>query len=109
VRASREGLTVLLTNHTRHVGGMLTNGLFQWDALYAGHRAPIFNEYAKMIEDYYRRTYGKDSPQYKKARFTQTHYPMSAFEPSVAEREFNRLLAAEKNVTLLLGSRSGSS
>ena len=26
-----EGLKVLLVNHTRHLGGMLTNGLCQWD------------------------------------------------------------------------------
>src|SRR6185436_18882328 len=99
VRAAREGLSVLLVQHTRHIGGMLTNSLFQWDALYAGHRAPIFNEYAHMIEEHYRQTYGENSAQYRVAQFTQEHYPMSRFEPSVAEREFNRLVAAEKNIT----------
>jgi len=47
-----------------NLGGMLTNGLMQWDALYAGHRSPIFNEYAKLIEDYYRDTYGENSKQH---------------------------------------------
>ncbi|MBA4016309.1 MAG: pyridine nucleotide-disulfide oxidoreductase [Pirellula sp.] len=102
VRAAREGLSVLLVQHNRHIGGMLTNGLCQWDALYAGHRAPLFNEFAGLIEQHYLRTYGAESPQYRLARFTQTHYPMSRFEPSVAEREFDRLVAAEKNLTLLL-------
>jgi hypothetical protein len=55
-----------------------------------------------MIEEHYRRTYGETSAQYRVAAFTQTHYPMSRFEPSVAEREFNRLVAAERNITLLL-------
>src|SRR5256885_7546571 len=31
VRAAREGATVLLVNHTRHLGGMMLNGLLQWD------------------------------------------------------------------------------
>jgi hypothetical protein len=102
VRAAREGLSVLLVQHNRHIGGMLTNGLMQWDALYGGPRAPIFNEYAKSIEDYYRETYGEKSPQHSVARYTQTHYPMSRFEPSVAEHLFNRLVSAEPNITTLL-------
>uniref|UniRef100_UPI0037841F47 FAD-dependent oxidoreductase n=1 Tax=Prosthecobacter sp. TaxID=1965333 RepID=UPI0037841F47 len=102
MRAAREGLSVLLVQHNRHIGGMLTNGLMQWDALYGGPRSPVFNEYAKMIEDYYRETYGEKSPQFAAARYTQSHYPMSRFEPSVAEHLFNQLVSAEKNITTLL-------
>jgi flavin-dependent dehydrogenase len=102
VRAAREGLTALLVQHNGHLGGMLTNGLMQWDALYGGPRSPIFDEYARMIEDHYRETYGDHSPQFAAARYTQTHYPMSRFEPSVAERLFNRLVSAESRITTLL-------
>lgn len=102
VRGAREGLSVLLVQHNKHIGGMLTNGLMQWDALYGGPRSPVFNEYAKMIEDYYRETYGEKSPQFSAARYTQSHYPMSRFEPSVAEHLFNQLVSAEKNITTLL-------
>ena len=102
VRAAREGLTVLLVQHNRHIGGMLTSGLMQWDALYGGPRSPLFNEYAKSIEDYYRETYGPDSPQFQKARYTQQHYPMSLFECGVAEHLFNQLVSAESNITTLL-------
>jgi len=102
VRAAREGLSVLLAQHNRHLGGMVVNGLMQWDALYGGHRAPLFNEYATLIEKHYLDAHGADSKQYRAARFTQTHYPMSRFEPSVAEHLFNRLVSAEKNITLLL-------
>ncbi len=102
VRAAREGLSVLLAQHTGHIGGMMTNGLFQWDAVYAGQRAPLFNEYARMIEEHYRKTYGEKSKEYQAARFTQDHYPLGMSEPSVAEREFNRLVAAENNIVLLL-------
>lgn len=102
VRSSREGLSVLLVQHNAHIGGMLTNGLMQWDALYAGHRAPIFNEYARLIEDYYRKTYGEGSPQWRLAQLSQKHYPLSRFEPCVAEHLFNQLVSAEKNITTLL-------
>ncbi len=102
VRAAREGLSVLLTQHNRHIGGMLANGLMQWDALYGGPRSPIFDEYAAMIGGHYRDTYGENSAQYAQARYAQTHYPMSRFEPGVAEHLFNRLVSAEKNITALL-------
>jgi len=102
VRAAREGLTALLVQHNQHIGGMLTGGLMQWDALYGGPRSPIFNEYAKKIENYYRETYGPDSPQFQQARYTQQHYPMSRFECGVAEHLFNQLVSAEPNITTLL-------
>jgi len=102
VRAAREGLSVLLVQHNRHLGGMLTNGLMQWDALYAGHRAPIFNEVAKAIESYYLKVYGENSTQYKRAKFTQNHYPLSHFEPSVVEHCLNTLVSAEPKISVLL-------
>jgi hypothetical protein len=102
VRAAREGMSVLLVQHNRHFGGMLANGLMQWDALYGGPRSPIFNEYAGMISDFYRETYGGESTQFALARYTQEHYPMSRFECGVAEHLFNRLVSAEKNITALL-------
>ena len=102
VRAAREGCTVLLVQHNRHIGGMMSNGLMQWDALYGGHRAPLFTELLGNIERHYIATFGKDSPDHQRMRFTHEHYPMGWAEPHVAEREFNRLVAGEKNLTLLL-------
>ena len=102
VRAAREGLSVLLVQHNRHIGGMLSNALMQWDALYAGYRSPIFNEVAQTFDAHYLETYGKDSVQYLRAQFTQTHYPMANFEPSVAEHFLNKLVSAETNITTLL-------
>ncbi len=102
VRAARDGASVLLVNHTRHLGGMMLNGLLQWDALYAGHRAPLFDEIVRNFDKYYRTAYGEGSRDYQRARFSQDHYPLGMVEPHVAEREFNRLVAAEKRVTLLL-------
>jgi hypothetical protein len=102
VRAAREGCTVLLVQHNGHIGGMMTNGLMQWDALYGGPRSPLFTELLGNIEKYYIDTFGRDSPVHQAVRYTHEHYPIGWAEPHVAEREFNRLVAAEKNITLLL-------
>jgi hypothetical protein len=102
VRAAREGMTVLLVQHNRHVGGMMINGLGQWDALYGGHRNPLFTELLGNIEGYYAGRYGVNSPQYEAVHFTHDHYPIGWVEPHVAEREYHRLLAGEGNVSLLL-------
>lgn len=102
VRAAREGMSVLLVQHNQHLGGMITNGLMQWDALYGGPRSPIFNEYAKTLGDYYRETYGEKSSQYAMARYSQSHYPMGRMEPCVAEHFFNKMVSDEPNVTTLL-------
>ncbi len=102
VRAAREGCMVLLVNHTAHLGGMMANGLFQWDALYGGPRAPLFSELLRNIETHYLTTYGERSREYQSVRFTQSHYPIGVVEPRIAEREFGRLVAGEKNITVLL-------
>jgi hypothetical protein len=102
VRAARSGCTVLLVNHTAHLGGMMANGLFQWDALYGGPRAPLFSELLGNIETHYRATYGEKSREFQSVRFTQSHYPIGMVEPQIAEREFSRLIAGEKNITVLL-------
>lgn len=102
VRAAREGCTVLLVQHNRHLGGMLSNGLMQWDALYGGPRAPLFTELLANIEKHYIETFGRDSSEHQTIRCTHEHYPVSWVEPHVMERECNRLVAAEKGITVLL-------
>ncbi|MBA4020630.1 MAG: pyridine nucleotide-disulfide oxidoreductase [Pirellula sp.] len=103
VRAARDGCSVLLVQHTQHLGGMMTNGLMQWDALYGGPRAPLFSELLQNIEEHYRTTYGEDSPDFKTVHYSQTHYPIGWVEPHIAEREFCRLVTAEPKITTLLG------
>lgn len=103
VRAAREGLRVLLVNRTPILGGMLANGLSLWDTFYDGPRAPIFDEFAQAIREHYRVTYGDSSPPYKAAcpgpRLLE--HATGAFEPSVAQRIAERMVAAEKNITLM--------
>ncbi len=102
VRAAREGCSVLLVQHNHVLGGMMANGLMQWDALYGGHRAPLFSELLKNIEAHYRQTFGPDSRDFATVCYTHEHYPIGWAEPHVAEREFNRLVAGERRLTLLL-------
>ncbi|MCA9077173.1 MAG: FAD-dependent oxidoreductase, partial [Planctomycetaceae bacterium] len=98
VRAAREGLDVLLVSHTRHLGGMLTNGLSTMDTLYNGERAPLYDELRQRISDFYRDKYGNDSPQYLA---TQPGHPKTRYEAHVVERLINELLTAEEQITLL--------
>jgi hypothetical protein len=102
VRAAREGCSVLLVQHNRHIGGMLSNGLMQWDALYGGPRASLFTELLGNIEKDAVARFGKDSRTHQVMRYTHEHYPVGWVEPHVMERECNRLVAGEKNLTLLL-------
>ncbi|QDT42345.1 Xanthan lyase precursor [Gimesia alba] len=102
VRAAREGCSVLLVQHNGHIGGMMTNGLMQWDALYGGPRSPLFSELLENIENYYINTFGRDSRDHQTIRYTHEKYPIGWVEPHVAEREYNRLVSREKNITLLL-------
>ena len=68
VRAAREGCSVLLVQHNHHIGGMMANGLMQWDALYGGHRAPLFTELLRNIERHYIATYGENSRDHQAVR-----------------------------------------
>jgi hypothetical protein len=81
---------------------MLANGLMQWDALYGGPRSPLFTELLAAIEKDAVARFGKDSKAHQTMRYTQEHYPVGWVEPHVMERECHRLIAGEKNVTLLL-------
>lgn len=84
VRAAREGLKVTLISTYPHVGGLLSNGLGVFDSLYAGQRAPLYDEVRARIK---------------------SHYPADThgFEPHVAEEVFESLLRAEANIKMLRG------
>src|SRR5687767_9427707 len=95
VRAAREGLDVLLVNHTPHLGGMLANGLSVWDTLYEGPRSPVYDELRRAIFDHYRNTYGPESPQYRNALPGKGGHTNGKFEAKVFERLIAELVARE--------------
>ena len=103
VRAARHGLTVLLTQHSQHLGGLLSNGIIQWDALSDHRRCPILDEVLTAIETHYRETFGKGSPEHRASRYRMETHPVALVEPGVAERVFEGLVAAEPHITVWRG------
>ena len=117
VRAAREGLRVLLVNHTRHLGGFITSGAGGWEATYDGHRSPLYGEMLAGAAAYYRDRYGDGSPQHilsMPSKTSRAHIDRAKVEPRVAELLFNGIVEREQSLTVLLGhvvstaSREGS-
>ena len=102
VRSAREGLSVLIVNHTPILGGMISNGLCVWDTQYEGKRSPIYDELRQAIFDYYRSTYGEDSPQYKTALPGPPGHSNGNFEPKVAQLMVEKMVSAESGIELLM-------
>jgi hypothetical protein len=103
VRAAREGLDVLLVNRHDHLGGILSSGIGVWDSQFEGRRSPIYDEVRAGIIEYYRTTYGADSQQYRDALPGPSGYSNGRFEPRVAEKVLNDLVARERRLTVLRG------
>jgi arylsulfatase A-like enzyme len=103
VRAAREDLSVLLVNHNRHLGGILSSGLRVWDTLYEGKRSPIYDEVRQAVFDYYLAAYGEGSKEYLRALPGKSGHTNGQFEPHVIEGLFNGLVAREPRITVLGG------
>ncbi len=105
-RAAREGLSVLLVNHTQHLGGFMTSGAGGWEAPYDGLRSPIYGEILTGAAQYYAKTYGEGSPQHTLSQPSATsraHIDRPKIEPRIAEMLFNQMVEREKKLTVLLG------
>lgn len=100
VRLAREGVPVLLVSPYENLGGLLSNGLTTMDTLYSGARAPLYDEFRQSIYDYYRKTYGENSPQYKA---TEPGRAKTKSEARVMELLTNQMLAAEPLITVRKG------
>ncbi|TDU64584.1 flavin-dependent dehydrogenase [Prosthecobacter fusiformis] len=106
VRAAREGLKVLLVNHTQHLGGFITSGAGGWEAPYDGLRAPLYGEMLTGAASYYSKTYGENSPQHLASMpdaKSRAHIDRPKVEPRIAEMLFNQMVEKEKSLTVLLG------
>ncbi|MBE7495891.1 MAG: FAD-dependent oxidoreductase [Verrucomicrobiaceae bacterium] len=106
VRAAREGLGVLLVNHTQHLGGFVTSGAGGWEAPYDGLRSPIYGEMITGAARYYAKTYGESSEQHiasVPSKTSRAHIDRPKVEPRIAEMLFNEMVSKEKKLTVLLG------
>ena len=92
VSAARMGRTVALIEYHRHVGGMSASGLGKSDIENREAIGGLFREFVGRVHDYYIAKYGAQSENVKMCR--GGYY----FEPSVAERVFDEMLAAERRI-----------
>jgi len=96
VRAAREGLTVLLVNHTRHLGGFMSSGAGGWEAPSDNLRSPLHAEMRRGAAEHYRRMYGDGSPQHRASLphpTSRAHIDRPKIEPRIAEMLFNQMTA----------------
>jgi len=95
IAAARCGRTAVILDRNKHIGGLPANGLGATDISTRGATGGLFKEFADRIYDHYVTTYGKNSPQ---VRDCSNGYH---FEPSVAEKTFEEMLAEQPHVTVL--------
>lgn len=96
IAAARLGNKVALAEYHNHIGGMSTSGLGKSDIENKDAIAGLFKEFTKNIHEYYIKKYGEQSENVRKCK--EGYY----YEPHVAELIFNRMIEAEKDITLVL-------
>lgn len=87
--AARRGRKTVMIERSPFVGGLMTSGLGMTDIHSLDAAGSVFREYASLVLNHYRETYGADSEQAVHCR------QGLRFEPSVGKVIFARLLAAE--------------
>ncbi len=89
IEAARMGKTSVILERTAHIGGLPANGLGATDIATRGATTGLFSEFTQRVRHYYSDTYGEESQQVKDCS-DGFH-----FEPSVAEKVFQEMMAAE--------------
>ena len=89
IEAARMGKTSVILERTAYIGGLPANGLGATDIATRGATTGLFSEFTQHIRNYYSKKYGKTSQQVKDCS-DGFH-----FEPSVAEKVFHEMIAAE--------------
>ncbi|MDE2902265.1 MAG: FAD-dependent oxidoreductase [Chloroflexota bacterium] len=97
--AARDGLDVVLVEPSRHLGGLMTSGLGATDIRPNESVGGIFRRFVGMVREHYVSTYGEDSEQ---VRDCNGGY---RFEPSVAERLLEALVAEQERLEVWRGWR----
>jgi len=99
ITAARAGRSVALIEYHRHIGGMTTSGLGKSDIETREAIGGLFREFTAAVYDHYVERYGPQSENAKLSR--QGYY----YEPSVAQRVMDRMVAAESRVQVLVFHR----
>ncbi len=95
--AARFGKSVALIAAGDHIGGLMASGLSITDLRFRGAFGGIFDEFARRVLAYYTNEYGEGSEQARACNGGIW------FEPHVAERIFEQMVAAEERIVLLRG------
>jgi len=93
--AARNGKSTLLIAKNDFVGGLMASGLSCTDVRFVHAHGGIFKEFVNRVLQYYETTYGAESQQVKDCN--QGIW----FEPHVAEKIFEDMLAKETSLTVL--------
>ena len=106
ITAAREGLEVILSNHTPVLGGLPSNGLSVWDTLHEGRRSPVYDELRWGLFDYYKEKYGEDSQDYRNVLPAPPDTPGSyhsngRYEAHVFESLITEMVEAESNIRVI--------
>ena len=95
IGAARMGKTAVILDRTAHIGGLPSNGLGASDIHTRGGTGGLFLEFVQRNKKHYIDTYGAESEQVK---VCSDGYH---FEPSVAEKTFEQMLAEHPKIAVL--------
>ncbi|MBM3727352.1 MAG: FAD-dependent oxidoreductase [Acidobacteria bacterium] len=99
IAAARNGRSVALIEYHKHLGGMTTSGLGKSDIETRAAIGGLFREFTRGVHEHYVETYGPQSENVKLAR--DGYY----YEPSVAQRVLDRMVARETKIQVVLNHR----
>jgi hypothetical protein len=99
ISAARLGRSVALVEYHPHLGGMTTSGLGKSDIETREAIGGLFFEFTQAIRAHYLEMDGPDSPNLKLSR--DGYY----YEPSVAQRVIDRMVARESRIRVFLRHR----
>lgn len=97
ITAARLGRKVAVVEPHNHIGGMTASGLGKSDVEQKEFIGGLFREFTKRIYQYYQSKFEPDSEDLKLSR--EGYY----FEPSVAEKILNEMVAETGNIDLFTG------
>jgi hypothetical protein len=92
--AAKDGERVLLVEPTDQIGGMMASGLSHSDFRTFEGLTGAYLAFAKRVEQFYRETYGSDSPQFRDC------WRGTFGEPKVNLAVFEKLLAEQPRITV---------
>ncbi len=99
IAAARQGRSVALIEYHKHLGGMTASGLGKSDIETREAIGGMFREFTGKVYEHYVEHYGAQSENARLSR--QGYY----YEPSVAQRVIDRMVAAEGKIAVFLHHR----